>query len=264
MSEDMGQPIIVEPKSGANGAIAASAVSSSAADGYTLLLATPAFATNNAFNKDSKYDPVGDFAMIGVIGETPAVLLVSATSPYHTLKEFVDGSKASGTTVFYGSSGIGSSNHLNAELLKGLVKLNAQHVPYRGDAPVVMDIIGGQIQFAVLNAPGAIPLLKGGKLRALGTATAKRSPSLPDVPTLSEGGVDLVASWFYLVAPSATPKAIIGSLNAALNKAIASPAVRQHLIDQACDPFAGGETPAAAAEMLKRDVARAEQIAKSQ
>lgn len=260
LSHELHQPFVVESRTGANGAIAAEYVAKSSPDGHTLLLATPAFASNNAFNPDSRYDPIRDFAPIGTIGETPAVLLVPSSAPYTTVTEFVAAAKRDNQPLAYGSAGVGSSNHLNAESFQRLVGLKAQHVPYRGDTQVITDLIGGQIQFAVLNAPGALPLIRAGKLRALGSATGQRSPSLPDVPTLTEAGVKLVASsWFFLVGPRATETLTIQTLNAAMQKVLADPGVRKRFVDLACDPHPTGAPEAAA--LLTREVRRAEQIA---
>lgn len=145
LTTELGKPTIVDYKSGANGTIATTYVARSAPDGYTILLVTPGFAVNNAFNPNSPYDPIKDFSVIGTIGETPMVLLVSRNSPYRNLRQFVAAGKTASAKFTYGSGGVGSSNQLSAELLKSLTGIKADHIPYRGDIQVVTDLMGGQI-----------------------------------------------------------------------------------------------------------------------
>lgn len=260
LAEEWGQPVVVENRAGANGSVGAAHVAASAPDGHTLLLATPAFSAYNAFNRDSGFDPLKDFTPISLVGDTPAVLVVPANAPYRSVQEFVAAARASKAPFAYGTSGHGSSNHIQADSLTQLARFAATHVPYRGDVQVTTDLVGGRLQFAVLNAPGVAQLLRAGRLKALGTLTARRTELLPDVPTLTESGVPLVAgSRFFLVAPAGTPAAVVQRIHQTVDAVLTSAPIRQRLQELGAD--AQPSSPEQAARLIRQEVQRAQEIA---
>lgn len=179
------------------------------------------------------YDPVKDFEPVGLIAKIPNLLVVNPTLPIHSVQDYIKYTKDSKNGITFASSGSGSSIHLSGEMFKMKTGLNMLHVPYRGSAPAVADLIGGQVQSMFDNSPSALPHVKAGKLRALAITSKERSALLPDVPTLAESGFPgfEVQSWFGISVPAGTPAPIIKRLNTALNTTINDPAVKQRLAD---------------------------------
>ena len=241
LGEQMGQNFIVENRSGANSNVGAEAVARAPADGYTLYVFTIANTINASLYDKLGYDPQKDFEPVGLIAKVPNILVVNPKLPVKTLSDYVRVAKEQPKGLTFASSGSGSSIHLSGEMFKMVSKGNMLHVPYRGSAPAVADLIGGQVDSMFDNAPSALPHVQSGRLRAVAITSAKRSPLMPDVPTIAESGFPGfdVQSWFGLAAPAGTPKAVVERLNAELNKAIAHPEVRKRFSDLAATPETG-------------------------
>lgn len=225
LSSQINQQVLVENKPGAGGNVAAAYVAGAPADGYTMLVAGQAIlAINKPLFGKLAYDPEKDFAWIGMLGSLPNVLVTNVEAvPASNMKEFLDFARANPGKISYGSNGVGSLSHLKTEVMANVAGVKFLHVPYQGAAPQRTDLLSGRIGFSQMGASTAVPLLRGqeGKLRALAVSTAKRSPALPDVPTLIESGFPTldVPVWFAAVAHAATPAPVLASLRAALAKA---------------------------------------------
>jgi tripartite-type tricarboxylate transporter receptor subunit TctC len=259
MTELLGQTIVVENRTGAGGNIGADVVAKAAPDGYTLLMATVStHAINPGLYKKMPYDPVQDFTPVGQVGVTPCVLAVHASIPVHDVKGLVALLKASPGKYSYGSSGMGSILHLCGEEFKSMAGgLEATHVPYRGSAPMIADLVGGQIAFAFDALPTVLPQVQGGRIRAIGGGMATRARAMPDLPTLQEQGVAGFEcyTWNAILAPARTPATIVSRLSEAIGKALADPAVFKHLQDAGVDPTPGS-TPEKLAEFIKSELAK--------
>jgi len=259
MGELLGQQFVVENKTGAGGNIGAEAVAKASPDGYTILMATVSTnAINPGLYKHLPYDAVRDFTPLGRVGVTPTLLLVHPSIPATDVKGLIDLIKANPGKFNYGSSGLGSILHLCGEEFKSMAGgLDITHVPYKGSAPMDTDLMGGQITMAFDATPTALPLAKSGKLRALGAGMAKRVAAMPDLPTLQEQGLKGYEcyTWNALLAPARTPKPIVDKLNAAINKALADPAVSSALEKAGIDPTPGS-TPETTADFVKAELAK--------
>ncbi|WP_406623917.1 Bug family tripartite tricarboxylate transporter substrate binding protein [Acidovorax sp. SDU_ACID1] len=238
LGEQLGQPVVVDNRAGANGNVGAEIVARAPADGYTLYVFTIGNTINASLYAKLGYDPAKDFEPIGLIAKITNVLVVNPNLPIKSLDDYVRYAKVSKDGITFASSGSGSSIHLSGEMFKMRSGLNMLHVPYRGSAPAVTDLLGGQVDSMFDNIPSALPHVRAGKLRAIAVTSARRSTLLPDVPTLGELGYPNfdVQGWFSLVAPKGTPRAVVDQLNAALNKALASADVRQRLEENAATP----------------------------
>jgi len=233
MSTLLGQPMIIEARPGAGGTLATAAVAKAEPDGYTLMMLNDNHALNPSVFKNMPYDSVKDFAPIGFVGSAPLVLVANAKAvPAKTVKELVAYSQAAGTPVTYGSVGIGSASHLAGEMFATASGARMQHIPYRGGAPALNDLVAGHLQTQFMSAVIAQPHIQSGALRVLATAASTRLEILPDVPTTAEAGYPVEAAyWFGLVAPAGTPPAIIARLEKALAQTLAMPEVKKRLID---------------------------------
>jgi tripartite-type tricarboxylate transporter receptor subunit TctC len=223
-----GTTIIVENKPGAAGAIAADAVLG-ARDGHSLLVFSDSFVTASLVNKSVRFRPLRDFKMVSMVGEGPLVLLAGPTAPFRDFKEFVSYAKANPGRVNYASSGIGSLQHLTGEYISAALELQMTHVPTRGGGQATSDLVGGQIEAAVLGLGPTLAHIRAGKLKALAVSTASRIPQLPDVPTMMEVGVPdfAVTQWFGLVAPGDMPDAVVNQLSQAVGAALAEQTIRR-------------------------------------
>ena len=263
LGDQLGQPVVVDNRAGANSNVGAEIAARSPADGYTLYVYTIANTINASLYPKLGYDPVKDFEPIGLIAKIPNILVVNPKLPVKSLADYVRYAKELKEGITFASSGSGSSIHLSGEMFKMRTGLNMLHVPYKGSAPAVTDLLGGQVDSMFDNTPSALPHVQAGKLRAIAITSAQRSALLPDVPTMIElgyPGFD-VQSWFGLAAPAGTPRAVIAKVNQALGQVLAAPDVRQRLAELAATPEPG--TPEqmrgfAASEMQRwREVVKA-------
>ena len=240
LSERLGQSFIVENRAGAQGQIATEAVIRAPADGHTLLLIVPGNGIANALNDKLNFNFIQDTAPVAGISNGPLLMEVGSATPVHTVPEFIAYAKARPGKVNFASPGIGSTIQLCGELFKIMTGVDMVHVPYRGNAPAVIDLIAGQVQLLFADTPSSIAHVRAGKLRALAVTTAERSEILPGVPTVSEFLPGFVASnWFGVVAPKNTPPEIIKKLNREMNAALAEPDIKARLADFGVAPLAG-------------------------
>ena len=240
-TDDWGVTAVVENRPGGGTLIGTDSVAKAPADGYTLLVVAFPFAVNPSLYGKLPYDTVHDFAPLILAGQTPNLLVVNPEVPIKSVKELIDSAKAKPGSLSYGSTGSGSSNHLSMELFRMMTGTQIVHVPYKGSAPMVTDLLGGHVHVAFDNTPNVLPQVKAGKLRALAITSTARHPMAPDIPTVAEAGVPgyEVGVWFGLVAPAATPQDVLARLNAKLNKILAMPDVKQKFTDQGVDPVGG-------------------------
>jgi len=234
IQDTLHETAIVDNKPGAGGVIGATKVARSKPDGYTLLITTTAHVVNPSITKNLPYDTEKDFAPIAMLARTPNVLLVNPSLPVHTVPEFLDyARKNKGAT--YGSSGTGGTTHLSGELLASRTGVPLVHIPYKGTALAINDLLGGQIQASFVDGLSALKYVKAGSLRAIGVSTKERNPMLPDVPTIAEQGVPGYETeiWIGLYAPAGTPPALLNKLNALARQSMGEPAFKQTLDSQA-------------------------------
>ena len=240
-TDDWGVTAVVENRPGGGTLIGTEAVAKAPPDGYTLLVVAFPFAVNPSLYAKLPYDTLKDFAPLILAGQTPNLLVVNTDTPFKSVKDLIDAARAKPGSLSYGSTGSGSSNHLSMELFRLMTATQMIHVPYKGSAPMVTDLLGGHVQVAFDNVPNVITQVKAGKLRALGITSPARAASLPEIPTVAEAGVPgyEVGVWFGMVAPAATPPEVLAKLNTELNKILAMPDVRQKFADQGVDPVGG-------------------------
>ena len=259
MGELLGQQFLVENKAGAGGNIGADLVAKSPPDGYTLLMATVStHAINPGLYKKMPYDAVRDFVPIGQVGVTPTLLGVHPSVPANDVKSLVALLKANPGKYTYGSSGLGSILHLCGEQFKASAGgLNAVHVPYRGSAPMMGDLVAGQISMAFDATPTALPQAQSGAIRPIGAGMAQRMRAMPELPTLQEQGLKGFEcyTWNAYLAPAGTPAPIVAQLNAAMNKALSEAAIFNRLQEAGIDPTPG-TTPEQTAQFIKAELAK--------
>jgi len=232
LTESMGQQVVVENRPGGAGNIAMETVAHARPDGYTLILGhIGTLAVNPAMFAKLPYDPIKDFAPVSLIAAVPNIVTVNPQVPAKNLKELLDLARAKPGTINYGSAGNGSAGHLAFEYLKQVSQTDFVHIPYKGTGPMMTDLIAGQTQATFTGAPPLIPQIKQGKLRALAVGSAKRIPSLPDVPTVAESGYPgfETSQWYGILAPAATPPEVVKKLSAEIAKAMKRPEVHDRL-----------------------------------
>jgi tripartite-type tricarboxylate transporter receptor subunit TctC len=257
LKELLGQSVIIENKAGANGAIGADAVAKADPDGYTLFFTTVgAVAITPNLRNDMPYDTLRDFAPVSLVVNNTTVLVVSPTLSANSAKDLAAMAKAKPETLPFASTGLGSMPHLALELYQASAGVKFVHVPYRGAAPALTDLLGGQVTALFADAPVLMSQLQAGKLKALGAASDQRNPMLPDVPTLKEQGfADTQAdNWYGLLAPAKTPPAVIARLNKAVHDVLADPVVRDKLIKSGAVP--SPTTPEDFGKLLQSEIAR--------
>jgi tripartite-type tricarboxylate transporter receptor subunit TctC len=229
MAKDIRSAIVIENQPGAGTIIGTQAVATSEPDGYTLLMGTFANAVNPSLKAKLPYDPHGDFAPVALIARSFNIVVVNPKSPFRSIADLIAAAKAEPDKLSYGTYGTGTSAHLAGELFKNLAKVNLTTVPYKGSAPAITDLIGGQIQVMFTTVASAASLIEAGQLRALAVTSAERSPAFPQLPTVAEAGVPgyAVESWYGLFAPAKTPREIIGRLNRSAATAVQSEAFKK-------------------------------------
>ena len=253
LTEALGQPIVIENRPGAGGNIAAEAVARSAPDGYTFLVASEAIATNEYLYRHMAYDPYKDLAPVAKLADYPMALIAHPSVPANNVKELIALAKAKPGSLSYGSAGIGASGHLAGELFNSVAGVNIVHVPYKGGAPALADLVAGRIQVMFLSVSLSAPQLKQGKIKVLAVTGDKRSGKLPDVPTTAEQGYPGVQALLFssLLAPAATPGPVIARMNAEVVKALRAPEVVARLTDLGAVP--APSSPEQFASILKQD-----------
>jgi tripartite-type tricarboxylate transporter receptor subunit TctC len=263
LSQILGTSVVVENRPGAGASIAASIVAQAPADGYTLLICgAGSHGINPATYRKLTYDPVKDFAPISQIGSTPNVLLVHLSVRVTSVNEFIAHAKSNPGKISVASAGVGTSQHLSIELFKSMTATDVLHVPYKGGAPALSDLLGGQVPAMIAGLPTALPSIKAGKVRALGVTSAKRSPQLPEVRTIAESGVPgyEVTSWTGMCAPAATPRPIVAKLNADLVKALNTPETQHRLAEQGVDALP--TTPEEFGSYIRSEIAKWAKVVK--
>ena len=257
-----GQPVIVDNKPGAGGNIGADFVAKSPPDGYNLVLGTVGtHSINGALYKNMPYDMVKDFTPVTLLASTPNMLVINNDVPAKNLKEFIALGKKEGKMTF-ASSGAGTSIHVSGELFKTMTGIDMTHIPYKGRASAIPDLLGGRVTMMFDNMPSSLPLVREGKLRALGVTSAKRSQAAPDIPTLAESGLPgfEAVSWFALFAPANTPRPIVDKLQGEVSKILKAPDVSKKLLDLGLDPV--GSTPDELAAYQKSEIAKWSKVVK--
>ena len=261
LSQQLGQAFVVENRPGATTNIASDLVAKSAPDGYTLLFTTSSLAINASLYKNLTYDALRDFAPISVFAESPN-LLVAHASAGANVKELLAQAKAKPGAMNYSSAGSGTSQHLAGELFKSRTGASITHIPYKGTAASLTAVIAGEVHFSFANVPAILGHVRSGRIRALAVLAPKRSELMPEVPTMEEAGVKdvIVPVWYALLAPAATPREIVKSLNDATVRAARSPELKQKLVEQGADPV--GNSSEEFSKMLREEVARWAEVVK--
>ncbi|WP_295856814.1 tripartite tricarboxylate transporter substrate binding protein [uncultured Xylophilus sp.] len=264
LGTELGQPVVVDNRLGAGGNVGGQFAARAAADGYTLFMGTVGtHAINQSLYPKMPFDPIKDFAPISRVANVPNVLVANPQQPFKTVKELIAYAKANPGKVNFGSSGNGSSIHLSGELFKTMAQVDMVHVPYKGSAPAVNDLLGNQIGIMFDNLPSSLPHIRAGKLRPIAVTTAKRSPELPDVPTIAEAGVPgyEATSWFGLFAPAGTPAPVIERIDTALIKVLGTAELKKKLSEQGAEPYA--EKPAQFAAFIQAETAKWGKVVKA-
>jgi tripartite-type tricarboxylate transporter receptor subunit TctC len=256
LSEQLGQQVIVDNKPGAGGNIAAELAARAAPDGYTIFYNTSAIVIGPALYGKVNYDTLKDFAPVLLTASVPMVLVVNPQLPARSVKEFVDLAKTRSGALNYSSSGTGTITHLASAMMSTQTGIQTQHIPYKGSAPGLVDLASGQTQFMIDTINTVLPYVRDNRLRGLAVTSAKRSPLLPDLPTLAEAGISgfEAAAWQGIVVPTGTPNEIVQKLNAEVNKALMHPDIRSRLATQGADILGG--TPAEYAAYLRSEMPR--------
>ena len=248
-----GQPVVVENKLGAGGMIAADAMAKAAPDGYTLLLTISSLVQNSVLHTKLPYDLFRDFAPVALVATTPLAYIVNASSPYRSVADFIAVAKARPGELSYASYGLGTTAHIYYELLAGASKTRISHVPYKGGAPIMTDVLGGQVDSGLLSLSVALPQHRAGRIRILAISNSKRFASLPDVPTFAEAGYPELsgAGWVGLLAPASTPKDVVDKLSAEFARVLQMPEIGAKFESMAIE--AVSSTPAAFGDILQND-----------
>jgi len=262
LQEYLGQPFLVENRPGAGTNIANELVAKSPPDGTTLLMTTAALAINMSLYSKLPFDALRDFVPISVFSESPNVLVVNAKLPARSVKELIGMARAAPGKLNYSSAGVGTTQHLSAELLKLRTGTFIVHIPYRGTAPSLTGLIASEVDLSFANIPAIQAHVKSGRLRALATTGSRRDLQLPDVPTMKEAGVEGldVTVWYGLLAPAGTPSGIVHALAAAVARATRDAELRKRMLEQGADPV--GSSPEEFAKLLRAEVARWAEVVK--
>lgn len=261
LGKSLGQSVVVDNRPGGGANIGADLVAKSPPDGYTLLMGSAAtHAINSSLYRQIPYDHVKDFAPVTLVAKVPNILVVHPSVPAQSVKELIALAKAKPGQLNFGSSGSGGTIHLSGELFKSMAGIDMVHIPYKGSAPAVTDLLGGQIQ--VMFDSSVIPYVNAGKLRALGVTSARRSSALPDVPTIAEAGLPgyEATAWFGILAPAGTPREIITKLNTEIVRALNDPEMQERLRSQGAE--VAGNTPEEFAAFIKAETQKWAKVVK--
>jgi tripartite-type tricarboxylate transporter receptor subunit TctC len=241
VSQSVGQPVTVENRAGAGGIVGAEIAAKAPADGYTVFVCAIHHSVLPSINAKLPYDFWRDFVSVGMGATFPIVVVANPSVPVHSLKELIAYAKANPGMLSYGSSGNGGGTHLAGELFKTLAGVDILHVPYKGSAPAMTDVLGGQVQLMFADGPTAVPQVKGGKVRVLAVAQSRRSALVPEVPSANEAGLPGydAYSWTGFVAPAGTPADVVLRLNAEIVKALSAPDMREALLTRGAEPHPG-------------------------
>jgi tripartite-type tricarboxylate transporter receptor subunit TctC len=241
LTKRLGQSVLVENRTGAGGNVGSDAVAKAAPDGYTLLMASPANTINPTLYTKMPYDPMRDLVPIVLIGSVPTVLIANRSLPVQNVKQLVALAKSQPGALVYGSGGSGTTEHLAGEIFKSAAGVDMLHVPYKGGAQVITDLLGGQIALMFVNQLGALPHITAGKVKALAVASAERSPALPQIPTFAEQGYpDMkVSVWWGIMGPAGMPRDLVNRLNRDIVAALSSPEMQERLQTLSARPIGG-------------------------
>ena len=263
MTEKWGQPVIVENRPGANGNIGTELAARATPDGYSILMATAAtHSINNTLYPKLTWDAVKDFAPVSLVALVPNLMVVNNSLPVKSVKDLIAYAKANPGKLAHGSPGYGSTAHLSMELFKSLTGITMTHVPYKGSAGVLVDVMGGQVALTMDNIPVYLPQVRAGKIRALAVSSAKRAAGAPEIPTLAEAGVPgfEAVSWFGLVAPAATPKPVVQTLWAETARILKLPDVNKRISELGAEPV--GSTPQQYAAFIQSEIVKWRKVIK--
>ena len=258
----LGQNVLIDNKGGAGGSLGTDIVAKAAPDGYTVLFTLSSHTINPAIFPKLPFDTQKDFEPIGLVASLPQILVANTALPIRNVADLTAQAKAAPTKFSFASVGNGSPGHLAGELQVIRTGAPMQHIPYRGGGPAVTDVMGGQVPLLWVSIPAAAQFVKAGKLKALAVSTTKRSSTFPDVPTMQEAGVPdfEVDSWYGMLVPAKTPKAVIDKLNKALNTVLAEPAIRAQLLEQGAEAVGG--TPEALGKLITAEIPKWIKLAK--
>jgi len=255
VSESVGQQVVIDNRAGASGVIGTDLVARAAPDGYTILVITSTHTINPSLQKNLPFDPVRDFTPIILMASSPTVLIVHPSLAAANLKEFIALAKAKPGQLNFGSGGTGTSTHLVAELLKTSAGIDINHVPYKGAAPALNDVLAGQLHFMFSGIVPALPQIRGGKVRALGVTSLARSGAAPEIPTLAESGLPgfSFGLWYGVLGPAGLPPAVVDKLNAEIRRAMTLPDVRARLVTEGADVVAS--SPKGLLDHMQKEIA---------
>ena len=260
LGDALGQPVLIENRPGAGGNVAAQQTARAPADGYTLHIVASSFATNPSLYANAGYDPLRDFAPVNLVASTPYVLEVGPASPARSLREFLALAREQPGRLSYASGGTGTPSHLGMELLKSMAGLDLLHVPYKGGGQALTDLVSGQVSVYLDPIVLSAPFVKSGKTRALAVTSLKRSPVLPEVPTVAEAGLPgyEITGWYAVLAPASTPPAVVDTLDAQIRKVLQTAEMKERFLALGLDPIGGG--PAELRRFMQAEIAKWDKV----